>query len=93
MRSLFTPFLVGRNILYTKTINHFFLIDLVKGCFLISIQFDPETTSDVVHRVEVSRLDCVLACLQNGGKARDRAEHSDRKPCMNRTALVISVLF
>ena len=46
---------------------------------MISIQFDPETTSDVVHRVEVSRLDCVLACLRNGGKVQDSSAKRERQ--------------
>ena len=33
--------------------------------------FNPETTSDVVHGVEVSRLDCVCPCgVRNRGEAR-----------------------
>ena len=54
---------------------------------------DPKTTSDVVHGVEVSRLDCVCPWWCPEPRRGTSAERSDRKPCTNRTALVVSVLF
>ena len=62
---------------------------------LPSKSIDPETTSDVVHGVEVSRFDCVCnGWSPEQWRARSAsAKRLDQKPCVNRTTLVISVLF
>ena len=55
--------------------------------------FDPETTSDVETEWGLQIWSCVSWCPERWRAQSANAGCSDRKPCTNWTALVVSVLF